>query len=165
MNLYLLTHDADPSRLGTTAFPMWDIQTVLARHITAKKIVVFSDACHSGGISADFAARGVNVTESNLINQYLADLARTKDGIVVFTASAAGEVSQEIPELAHGVFTYYLLEGMKGQADLNNDYTVTINELMQYVEEQVKRRTKGAQNPTRSQTAYDKDLTISLIAH
>lgn len=165
MNLYLLTHDADPSRLGTTAFPMWDIQTVLARHITAKKIVVFSDACHSGGISADFAARGVNVTESNLINQYLADLARTKDGIVVFTASAAGEVSQEIPELAHGVFTYYLLEGMKGQADFNNDYTVTINELMQYVEEQVKRRTKGAQNPTRSQTAYDKDLTVSLIAH
>ncbi len=164
-NLYLLTHDADPARLGTTAFPMWDIQTVLTRHITAKKIVVFSDACHSGGISADFAARGMNVTESNLINQYLADLVRTKDGIVVFTASAAGEVSQEFPELGHGVFTHYVLEGMKGEADFNNDYTVTINELMQYVEEQVKRKTKGAQNPMRSQTTYDKDLTISLIAH
>ena len=165
MNLYLLTHDADPTKLGTTAFPMWDIQTVLTRHITAKKIVVFSDACHSGGISADFAARGMDVTGSNLINQYMADLVKTKDGIVVFTASAAGEVSQEFPELGHGVFTHYLLEGVKGEADFNNDYTVTINELMQYVEEQVKRKTKGAQNPTRSQTTYDKDLTISLIAH
>ena len=164
-NLFFLTHDTDPSRLGTTAYPMWDMRTLLERQLSAKRIVVFSDACHSGGISSDFATRGVNTTESNSINQYLADLARTKEGIVMFTASAAGEVSQELPDLGHGVFTYYLLEGMKGEADLNNDYTVTINELMQYVEDQVKRKTKGAQNPTRSQTMYDKDLTISKIAH
>jgi hypothetical protein len=164
-NLYLLTYDTDPTRLGTTAFPMWQIKDVLERHISAKRIIVFSDACHSGGISVDFATRGMDVTKSNLINQYLADLSRTKEGIVIFTASAAGEVSQEITELGHGVFTYCLLEGMKGEADFNNDYTVTINELMQYVEDQVKRRTKGAQNPMRSQTVYDKDLTISQIAH
>jgi uncharacterized caspase-like protein len=165
MNLFMLTHDTDPARLGTTAYPMWEIQTLLMRQLSAKRIVVFSDACHSGGISVDFAARGVNPTQSNPINQYLGDVARSKEGIVVFTASAAGEVSQEYPELGHGVFTYYLLEGMKGEADLNNDYTVTINELMQYVEDQVKRKTKGAQNPTRSQTMFDKDLTISKIAH
>ena len=164
-NLYLLTYDADPSRLGTTAFPMWQIKDVLERYISAKRIVVFSDACHSGGISVDFATRGMDATKSNLINQYLADLSRTKEGIVIFTASAAGEVSQEIPELGHGIFTYFLLQGMKGEADFNNDYTVTINELMQYVEDQVKRKTKGAQNPMRSQTVYDKDLTISQIAH
>lgn len=164
-NLYLLTHDSDPSVLGTSAFPMWQIQDVLGRYILAKRIVVFSDACHSGGISVDFATRGMGVTETNPINQYLADLARSKEGVVVFTASAAGEVSQELPEFRHGVFTYYLLKGMQGEADLNNDYTVSINELMQYVEEQVKRKTKGTQNPTRSQTAYDKDLPISVVSH
>ena len=164
-NLYLLTYDTDPNLLATTAFPMWDVQTAIARYITAKRVVVFSDACHSGGISVSYATRGLGVTEQNPINQYMADLARTKEGVVVFTASAAGEVSQEFPELGHGVFTYYLLEGVHGAADFNNDYTVTINELMQYVEEQVKRKTKGAQNPTRSQTIYDKDLTISLLPH
>ncbi len=164
-NLYLLTYDSNPATLATSAFPMWDVQTAIARYISAKRIVVFSDACHSGGISVGYATRGMDVTESNLINQYFSDLARTKEGVVVFTASAAGEVSQEFPDLAHGVFTYYLLEGVKGDADFNNDYTVTINELMQYVEENVKRKTRGAQNPTRSQTSYDKDLTISLIAH
>jgi uncharacterized caspase-like protein len=164
-NLFFLTHDTDPSRLGTTAYPMWDMRTLLERQLSAKRIVVFSDACHSGGISTDYVTRGVNTSESNGVNQYLADLARSKEGIVMFTASAAGEVSQEFPDLGHGVFTYYLLEGMKGEADLNNDYTVTINELMQYVEDQVKRKTRGAQNPTRSQTIYDKDLTISKIAH
>lgn len=162
-NLYLLTHDTDPNRLGITAFPMWDIQTVITRQIQAKKVVVLSDACHSGGISVDVATRGLDVTESNPINQYLAELARAKDGMVVFTASAAGEVSQEFPDLGHGVFTYYLLEGLKGSADLNNDHLVTINELMGYVEEQVKRKTRGAQNPTRSQTTYDKELPMSVL--
>lgn len=162
-NLYLLTHDTDPSRLGTTAFPMWDIQTVITRQIQAKKVVVFSDACHSGGISVDVATRGLSVTENNPINSYLAELARAKEGMVVFTASAAGEVSQEFPELGHGVFTYYILEGVKGAADSNNDLLVTVNELMGYVEEQVKRKTRGAQNPTRSQTTYDKELPMSIL--
>lgn len=162
-NLYLLTYDTDPSRLGTTAFPMWDIQTVVSRQIAAKKVVVLSDACHSGGISVDVATRGLDVTQSNPINQYLAELARAKDGMVVFTASAAGEVSQEFPELGHGVFTYYLLEGLKGAADTNNDLLVTVNEVMGYVEEQVKRKTRGAQNPTRSQTTYDKELPMSVL--
>jgi uncharacterized caspase-like protein/WD40 repeat protein len=164
-NTYLLTYDTDPNALGTSAFPMWDIQTVLARYISAKRVVVFSDACHSGAISVNFATRGLGATEQNLVNQYLADLSKTKEGIVVFTASAAGEVSQEFPEFGHGVFTYYMLEGLEGKADFNNDYTITINELMQYVEEQVKRKTHGAQNPTRSQTEYDKELTIATIPH
>jgi WD40 repeat protein len=164
-NIYLLTSDSDPTALGTSAFPMWDIQTVLARYINAKRVIVFSDACHSGNISVNFATRGVGVIEQNLVNQYLSDLSKSKEGVVVFTASASGEVSQEFPEMAHGVFTYYLLEGMEGKADYDNDYTVTINELMQYVEEQVKRKTRGSQNPTRSQTAYDKEMTISILPH
>jgi len=164
-NTYLLTYDTNPSQLATTAFPMWRIQEVLQRHIAAKKVVVFSDACHSGAISVDFATRGLGVTEQNLFNQYLADLAKAKEGTIVFTASAAGELSQEFENLGHGVFTYYLLEGLRGKADLDNDYTITINELMSYVEEQVKRKTKNAQNPTRSQTIYDKDLPISWIQH
>jgi uncharacterized caspase-like protein len=164
-NIYLLTSDSDPTALGTSAFPMWDIQTVLSRYISAKRIIVFTDACHSGNISVNFATRGVGVSEENLVNQYLTDLSKSKEGVVVFTASASGEVSQEFPEMAHGVFTYYLLEGMEGKADYNNDYTVTINELMRYVEEQVKRKTHGAQNPTRSQTEYDKEMTISTVPH
>ena len=164
-NMYLLTYDSDPMALGMTAFPMWDIQTVLARYISAKRVVVFTDACHSGGISVNFATRGLGSSEPNLVNQYLADLSKTKEGIVVFTASAAGEVSQEFPDMGHGVFTYYLLEGLEGKADYDNDYTVTINELMRYVEEQVKRKTHGAQNPTRSQTEYDKEMTIAIVPH
>lgn len=163
--LYLLTYDSDPNLLRTTAFPMWDIQTVLDRYINARKVVVFTDACHSGGISTEMGTRGLTSGKTNPINQYLTNLAKAKDGVVVFTASAQNEVSQESPDLGHGVFTYYLLDGLKGKADLNNDNVVTINELMTYVEVQVKRHTKGYQNPTRSQTNYDKELPMSIITH
>ncbi len=164
-NNYLLTYDTDPLSLETTAFPMWDINTALMRYIPSRHVVVFTDACHSGGISSDLATRGVSLSESNLINQYLSDLSKSKEGTIVFTASQAGEVSQELDKFGHGVFTYYLLQGMKGAADVNNDYTVTIGELMDYVEEAVKRQTKGNQHPTRNQGNYDKELTISLIPH
>ena len=164
-NNYLLTYDSDPNSLETSAFPMWDVNTALTRYIPSKHVIVFSDACHSGGISSDLATRGVSLTETNLINQYLADLSKSKEGIIVFTASQAGEVSQELDKFGHGVFTYYLLQGMKGEADINNDYTVTIGELMDYVEENVKRQTKGNQHPTRNQGNYDKDMTISIVPH
>ncbi|MFA6456958.1 MAG: caspase family protein [Bacteroidota bacterium] len=162
-NNYLLCYDTDPNSLETSAFPMWDVNTALTRYIPSKRVVVFTDACHSGGISSDIATRGMSTTDGNLINQYLSDLSKTKEGIIVFTASQAGEVSQELEKFGHGVFTYFLLEGMKGEADFNNDYTVTVGELMDYVEEKVKRQTNGNQHPTRNQGTYDKDLTISLI--
>ena len=164
-NNYLLTYDSDPNSLETSAFPMWDVNTALTRYIPSKRVIVFSDACHSGGITSDLATRGVSLTETNLINQYLTDLSKSKEGTIVFTASQAGEVSQELDKFGHGVFTYFLLKGMKGEADINNDYTVTIGELMDYVEDNVKRQTKGNQHPTRNQGSYDKDLTISLVPH
>lgn len=165
-NMYLLTYDSDPRKLATTAFPMWDVNTALSRYIAAKKVVIFTDACHSGGILATgVAEKGFIGGESNLINRYLADLANAKDGIVVFTASQPGEVSQEREDLGHGVFTYYLLEGLRGKADLNNDYTVTVGELMDFVEDQVKRATNGNQRPLRSATVFDHDLPMSVLPH
>ncbi len=165
-NMYLLTFDSDPKKLATTAFPMWDVNTALSRYITAKKVVIFTDACHSGGVlTTGVAEKGFLGGESNLVNRYLTDLANAKEGIVVFTASQAGEVSQEFEDLGHGVFTYYLLKGLHGEADFNNDYTVTIGELMDFVEDQVKRATNGKQRPLRSATVFDYDLPMSVLPH
>ena len=56
----------------------------------------------------------------------------------------------ELPELGHGVFTYYLLQGLQGAADLNRDGIVTIQELYEYVEQQVTQKSRsvgGNQHP------------------
>ena len=52
---------------------------------------------------------------------------------MVLTASRAGEVSEERDDLQHGVFTFYLLQGLKGGADYNADGIITVDEAYSYV--------------------------------
>lgn len=62
----------------------------------------------------------------------------------MITASGPNEVALESPELGHGIFTYYLLEGLAGKADRNGDGLVTVSELYEYVEDQVDRKAREA---------------------
>ena len=56
----------------------------------------------------------------------------------------------ELPELGHGIFTYYLLQGLGGSADLNKDGIVTVQELYEFIEQQVTAKSRsvgGNQHP------------------
>jgi uncharacterized caspase-like protein len=74
-------------------------------------------------------------------------MAHAGKGRVVLAASGPNESAQERADLGHGVFTYYLLEGLRGAADANGDGEVDVNEAYAYVSEQVSHATHGAQNP------------------
>lgn len=143
-NLYLLTHDTRIADFGGTAFPMWQLQDVLGRVIRAKRVVVLTDACHSEGIGgAQYGS-----TTINLVNQYLARYAQDAQHAVM-TASDISESSLEDARWGggHGVFTSFLLEGLRGAADANRDGVVTAGELFPYVRQSVQQATDGAQNP------------------
>ena len=64
-------------------------------------------------------------------------------GRAIITASRPAEVSIELPELGHGLFTYYLLQGLRGAADLNRDGIVSLQELYEYVEQQVSQKSRA----------------------
>ncbi len=68
-------------------------------------------------------------------------------GIVLLNSCSPGESSMEDAKLSHGVFTYFLLEGLAGKADANGDGVVTLSELAEYVGDQTK-------NHVASQWAY-----------
>jgi hypothetical protein len=162
-NLYLLTYDSDPGRLPSTSFPMWDVETALSRYIKAQRVVLIADACHSAGVSGDFATRDITV-QANPINQYLTQLARSGKGRAIFTASEAGEQSEESRNWGggHGVFTYYLLEGLRGKADANGDGIVTLGEAIDYTDEHVRRDTKSKQHPDTSGN-FDRSLPLAVL--
>ena len=61
-------------------------------------------------------------------------------------------------EGGHGVFTYYVVKGLEGEADATHDGIVTADELAEYVHTQVREATKGAQNPTSDRASYDKNM-------
>lgn len=148
-NLFLLPYDADYDKIGATGFPMWDIEKALKRFIQARKKVVIADACHAGGIGSEFDMSWKVIAIRPRINAKLQDLKNIGDGIAVLTASDDKHLSQESEKWGggHGVFTYFLLKGLKGEADYNNDNRVTLGELILYVPEQVRSATKNAQSP------------------
>ena len=65
------------------------------------------------------------------------------------TASSANEVSCEKEELHHGVFTYFLLEGLRGKADADQDGQITVDEAYAYVAQKVPQATGQEQHPVR----------------
>jgi uncharacterized caspase-like protein len=151
-NLFLLPFDVKYNNIATTGFPMWDIETALKRFIKARRVVVIADACHSGGVgqSFDIARRGNRSVEINPIGAGLQNLSQVGDGIAVISASDDKQFSQEGQQWGsgHGVFTYYLLKGLNGDADYNKDGHVTLGELIPYLSEKVRRETRNAQSPT-----------------
>lgn len=151
-NLFLLPYDVQYDNIATTGFPMWDIETALKRFIKAKKVIVIADACHAGGVgqSFDVARRANRGLKVNPISSGLQNLSKVGDGICIISASDDKQFSQENKKWGggHGVFTYFLLKGLKKEADYNKDNRVTLGELIPYLSEQVRRATRNAQSPT-----------------
>jgi len=160
-NLYLLTYDTDPSDMGGTALPMWQVQDVFTRIVKAKRIITFTDSCHSYGISGQ---SNTPSRSNNLVNQYLTRYAGEGDRAVI-TASDVSQLSYEDDKWGggHGVFTHFLLEGLKGAADTNSDGTVTAGELFAYVSKQVGDATDGKQTPV-ALPGLSANLPLSGIA-
>jgi uncharacterized caspase-like protein len=161
-NLYLITADTKPDDMGGTAFPMWQIQDVFDRILKAKRVLTFADTCHSYGFSGLRAGPGQKHA-NNLVNQYLQRYA-SKGQRAVITASDISESSFEDAKWGdgHGVFTYFLLQGLQGKADANHDGVVTAGELFAYLQQSVRQATDGKQNP-RALVGIDSSLTVSTV--
>jgi hypothetical protein len=69
------------------------------------------------------------------------------EGRVILSSARADQVSTERPALGNGVFTYFLLKGLRGEADRNRDGIVSLNEAYQYVYYKTKDETNGIQYP------------------
>ena len=53
----------------------------------------------------------------------------------VFSASSGSEISGSLPEADHGLFSYFLMKGLEGYADANNDKKITNGELITYLKQ------------------------------
>ncbi|MCD6405838.1 MAG: caspase family protein [Planctomycetes bacterium] len=140
---YLLPAEADPKDLFSSAIPMDTVARIFER-IRAKRLVFIADTCYSGAAGGKSIPTGL--TRAVVSEDFLKRLARGS-GRVVITASGANELAQETDELGHGVFTYYLLEGLRGAADSDSDGVVTLTEAYQYVSKRVPEATGQRQTP------------------
>lgn len=142
---YILPHEADPGDLYASAMPMSEVARIFSR-ISSERLVFISDTCYSG------AAGGRTVPVLGMranVSGAFWDRLLQGTGRVIITASNANEVSVEKDELKHGVFTYYLLEGLRGKADLDKDGVITVDEVYRYVSMKVPQATEQSQHPVK----------------
>ena len=142
---YFVLYDTDPRDISKTAMRMeFFKKTVQA--VPARKGLVMSDTCHSAGVMLDSGSRGLAVTQ-RAQNQLLATLQDIPRGVGYLSAADQNESSLEKDELGHGVFTYCLLEAVRGNADADAVGKVTFEELKNYVRDEVPKLTDNKQHP------------------
>lgn len=130
---YLAPWDADRDDLYSTAFRMDELSAMLKR-IESQYIVLALDTCYSGQAGQGRTFETVN-TRAVLSNAFLNRIAG--QGRVVITAADVNELSMELDAFGHGIFTHHLVTGMKGEADLDGDGLVSVQELYDYLSERV----------------------------
>ncbi|HEX7317088.1 MAG TPA: caspase family protein [Pyrinomonadaceae bacterium] len=164
-NLYFLLHDTKVADMPSTALPMTELKDVLDQQVRAQRVVVFIDTCHSAGLSGE-KPTGTRGLENNLINLYAAKLS-TETGRAVITASDVNELSNESRKWGggHGVFTWALLEGLRGGADADADRLVTAGELFDYVSAQVREQTDFKQNPRVVLPGLNAEFPLSFVTY
>jgi hypothetical protein len=147
-NLYFLAHDTEIGKMAETGLAMKDLQSLIQQNVRAKRVVLLIDTCHSAGLteSPRDLTRGLG---NNLVNQYAERFLYAEEGRAVITSSDVNETAAEGSRWGggHGVFTYWLLEGLQGQADANGDQLVTVGELFRFVRQRVRLDTQFRQNP------------------
>lgn len=132
---------------AATGFPMWDVKTALRRQIAAERVLVIADACHSAGAADGDVVGG---SSSNQIAGGFQGLF-TPSRRLMMTAADTNEFSLEDERWGgHGVFTHFLLDGLRGAGDLDSNGIVTFTELFDQVSNNVRQATSGRQNPQRS---------------
>lgn len=163
---YFMPFDASPSLLDDKGMEMRKFLEQITRKINAKMIVFFADACHSG---STLGAKGSDSRFSSLLNEQWSEIFKNRDNTcVVISSSSVNQNSYEDPYLKHGIFTYYLIEGLKGKADQSSkspDGIVKANELRSFLDERVgehaKEKLNSRQNPIWSPN-FDPDLPFSI---
>jgi len=124
----------------------------------AKYKLCIADACHSGSM---LAARSVQSTQNTIVGFYN-QLAQAQAGTALIMSSKSEETSLEASGLRQGVFSHFLIRGLKGEADSNRDKKVTIQELFDFVYSNVRSFTGNLQSPI-IRGDYDHSMIVSAV--
>jgi len=134
-----------------------DIRSVFASSKAKHKLII-ADACHSGSYEKGLKSAEV----SNVLDSYYTALNNSSGGTALMMSSKAEETSIEFQGLRQGIFSYYLIKGLKGEADQNSDKIITINELYNFTSSQVRNYTRNRQSPVIN-GSYDRNMPVGVL--
>ena len=142
---YLVPWDTDPMFLETTAYPLKQFYSELAK-LKAKRVVVALDACFSGSGGRSVLAKGARPLVAKVDESVPAAA-----NLTVLAAASGTEITGSLDEQGHGIFTYHFLKALQGGA-------ATPRGLYDYLKPRVQddaRRQNREQSPTLAGSGAD----------
>ncbi|MDB9772747.1 caspase family protein, partial [Alphaproteobacteria bacterium] len=152
-DMFLLPYDGLPRLLQDSAIKRDQLFADIQK-ANPKSVTVFLDTCYSGttrGTDMLIASRpiAIRALEQSIPNNF-----------TVFSAAAGDQTSKPLEEAKHGMFSYFLMKGMEGDADINADNKITARELHAFVRKNVIKQSSGSQEP---ELQGDKDRVIIIF--
>ena len=143
----LCLSDTKKDALLKTALKVQDLLQMLGT-CAARQQLVWLDACHSGSMTLR-GSRGFDAESSDdsffrptsHLMQVLRTRAAKSKGFYALLSCDQGQTSWEFPDLGHGLFTYYLMRGLRGEAadslgviEADGLYRYVYHQTLQYIE-------------------------------
>ena len=128
---FLVPYDGDPSFIDQTGYSLKRMYDALSK-LPAKKIIVALDSCFSGAGGRSVIAKGSRPLVMNLqANTIL------PKNMSVLAASSGDQTSSTYDEKGHGLFTYFMLKGIKNEDVVMPDGSIKLDGLFGYIKPQV----------------------------
>jgi hypothetical protein len=126
---YILPSDSDPNTVEINGYPLELLLKNISKLEDAKSVTVFLESCfsgvgHSGPLVSAASPVFVKVKEPSPARN-----------VVVVSAASNEQVASWDDRNKVGLFSRYLVEGLTGRADINQDMRVTGQEILDYLDE------------------------------
>jgi hypothetical protein len=151
---YLCPHEASLDYVKQTCISNEEL-TASLHAIRASRVAVFLDACHAGGVGEP--KNPIVQMRAGLSERVYQQLA-TERGRVIIASSRPDEVSWELAEMRNGLFSHYLLKGLRGDV-ARPDGTVWMSSLFGYIYASVSRTHR--QHPFQKSSGEDFAVTTA----
>ena len=130
-NLFLLPQDGDSLLLEDTALSRTNMFKQISK-LNPNSVTIFFDTCYSGQTrSEETLIAGLRPV------RLVVDEQEIPNNFTIFSASSLTQTSGSIEQAKHGIFSYYLMKGLEGNADTNSDDQITNGELIAYLKQNV----------------------------
>jgi hypothetical protein len=153
---YFLPHDVvfTPQGIQRTGISATTLRDLLSR-VGPQRVMILIDSCKSGG-SIDTLATAID-------RKLLRSLGRDA-GVAILAGARRDQFAEEFPQLHHGAFTYVVLQGVDGKADVHHDGRITSDEILTYSTSELPELTKKLINQMQIPVAYSRGQDF-LVHH
>jgi hypothetical protein len=152
---YSVTHPEVDEQVEAKGISSYELSQYV-NSIGARKVLLIIDSCKSGEALLAF--------RSSEDRRALMQLARST-GVYIIAASTRNQYAAEVKELGHGIFTYTLLSGLKGQASIGKLKSISVKRLLAFVEEKLPEMSQKYRQEPQYPVVYSRGMDFPLVMY